>query len=1141
LKEPLNIIACRFGVYGYGGATPSELVRFRYECLACCPKRALLYYANGHKGFGPTKSQVEKHYIRDEAMELKGGMQQRPVDVLRKRGRPLEPVSRAVERDSRFKRQAGHDVWGWVVAADSTGGFSPTAYDGYSTSHVFVDCSRPGGYLFLLFTKTGTQEVSAKAVNAMVSHWQRHGHHKEPAEWKMPVAELRSDSGGFSSQAVESICEGFRIIQKFSAPNTQSQNPAEAYIKQLFRKVTIFFAAASWMPRFLWNFALQHAALCLNLTLHPDSNTPSWESFRGETYDFWANPLLPWGHPVEVFVPKDQREWKFGERCITCFFVGVPIGVKQAIMVFNPVTGKVRVTRDYRVSITGMTAKPEWPLYRGTGRLANDFIPHTADADVVVNIPDTDMVTDINNPPTIDRDLGVFLEEVNECQEPIVPPIQDACVPEEVEIPQTPADSMTATLLPEIEGNVVNDDSSVRDVIEPLKLNMDDYDEVFVASIGFDGKLCDGAQLAYVLLPEEVGDEKPPLTEDSKPGDPEVVCNRLKLKNAIAKLRDKRKRLTDLQRRSRIRQQDVGNPRAERRVQAAIAAHINKAQMKLRKDDNPTLAKAMKGPYRQMVIDAVDAELTQYIETYEALELIDGDEQLKMSKEELARALTSHFEITYKRDKDTGKLLAVKARLCIHGNQINKYDFDDVKSPTARSASMKLLLAILGKKMPNGERYKGRTWDITGAFLRVNIDQRTAAKLEKDPAYVAPRPILLRLPDGRIGRLTAYVYGLKQASLEFREVVDGMLTSNGYIATADPCVYVRCVGDDKIMVTCHVDDFLAVSSSDVLLDQFDAMLAKQFGDDDLKRKAGDDLVYMGLVIKRMSNGDIFVSQPAYYKKLWKDYAELLGLHESDIPTTGDPVIFPMHHQMKVEPDDDVEVDSTKYRAVIGALNHLAIMTRPDISLAMSLLASKCSCPTMRDIRQIRVLFRYVMRTQHIGLNFKHDSDFRLIGWADASFATRTKYMSQSGYGFTLGFDNATFYTRSSKQQLVTMSSTEAEYVALFHASCEAVWLKRLLTQLGFHQSVVTIFQDNLSTIQWCHGKEDFHRSKHIAIKYHKIREWVIAKEIVPTYMSTKEMIADVLTKPIVNAQFEYLACGLLGISSFKQRIPGTNF
>ena len=46
-------------------------------------------------------------------------------------------------------------------------------------------------------------------------------------------------------------------------------------------------------------------------------------------------------------------------------------------------------------------------------------------------------------------------------------------------------------------------------------------------------------------------------------------------------------------------------------------------------------------------------------------------------------------------------------------------------------------------------------------------------------------------------------------------------------------------------------------------------------------------------------------------------------------------------------------------------------------------------------------------------------------------------------------------------------------------------------------------------------------SKHIAIKYHKIQEWVIAKEIVPTYMSTTEMVADVSTKPIVSAQFEY--------------------
>ena len=1124
----------------------SDLVVFRYECLAYCPKRALLYFAKGrHKGFGPTVSQVEKHFVRDETIELKGSMQQRPVDSLRTRGRPSEPMTRAMERSLRFPcGGAAEGIWGWMVAADSTGGFSPAAYDGYSSSHVFVDCSRPGGYIFLLFTKTGTSDVSARAVKAMAAHWQRFGHNQEIPEWGKPIAEMRADSGSFSSQAVESVCEGFRIMQKFSAPNTQAQNPAEAYIKQLFRKVTIFFSTAVWMPRFLWNFALQHAALCLNLTLHSDADKPGWESFREEEYDFWANPLLPWGHPVEVFVPKDQRDWKFGERSITCFFVGVPLGVKQDIMVFIPATGKVRVTRDYRVSVKGMVAQPSWPVYRGSSRIANEFIPHLPEAGAIGIVPDTDIVLDINAPPMLDPEAAVYMEDIATAEpgdEAVsTEPLQGGVVAEEVVNLQTPAGGgVTSTLLPEVIGadDSRSQDQPLRDDVEPQRLDMDVGDEIFVASIGLDGKLLDVAELAYVLLPEEV-DKQQQVSEDQPP---KIIVNRMKVRALIREMQKKRQRLTDYERRCRLRRCEVGNARAERRVQAAILRQINKAQSKRRSDDNPTLTKALKGPYKQAVMDAIQAELTQYIETYEALEIISEDELREMSKEEVARALTSHYEITYKRDKESGKLTAVKARLCIHGNQINKYDFDDVKSPTARTASMKLLLAILSKKTPTGGRYIGRTWDITGAFLRVNIAERTAAKLEKDESYVAPRPILLRLPDGRIGRLRAYVYGLKQASLEFREVVDEILCEDGFMPTVDPCVYVKYDNEDKILVTCHVDDFLAVSTSNKMLDQFDALLAKHFGHDNLKRKTGDSLVYMGLVINRMSNGDIFVGQPAYYQKLWNQYSEVLKLDLSDISTDGDPILFPMHASLKAEPEDEIEVDSTMYRAVIGALNHLSLMTRPDIGLAMSMLASKCSCPTYRDVRQVRFLFKYIMKTQHLGLNFKHDGDFRLIGSADASFASRDKYTSQSGYSFSLGFDNAAFYSRSSKQQLVTVSSTEAEYVALFHASSETVWLKRLLNQLGFEQGAVTIFQDNLSTIQWCKGKEDFHRSKHIAIKYHKIREWVIAKEIEPTYLSTLEMVADVLTKPIVNAQFEYLACGLLGICSFKQRVPGISF
>ena len=86
----------------------------------------------------------------------------------------------------------------------------------------------------------------------------------------------------------------------------------------------------------------------------------------------------------------------------------------------------------------------------------------------------------------------------------------------------------------------------------------------------------------------------------------------------------------------------------------------------------------------------------------------------------------------------------------------------------------------------------------------------------------------------------------------------------------------------------------------------------------------------------------------------------------------------------------------------------------------------------------------MIATKHIGLNFKRDGDFQLYVYADASYASREETRSQSGYAFTSGLDNAAFYVKSTKQQLVTLSSTEAEFVAMFHSMTKAVFLKRLL-------------------------------------------------------------------------------------------------
>ena len=111
-------------------------------------------------------------------------------------------------------------------------------------------------------------------------------------------------------------------------------------------------------------------------------------------------------------------------------------------------------------------------------------------------------------------------------------------------------------------------------------------------------------------------------------------------------------------------------------------------------------------------------------------------------------------------------------------------------------------------------------------------------------------------------------------------------------------------------------------------------------------------------------------------KLWKEYADDFDLVEASFLKTNAPR-YPMHANQDPLPRDDEAIDSTRYKGVIGALNHLALMTRPDISFSLSVLASKCNSPTRGDVRRVKHLFRFVMGTRHLGLNFKRDSDFQL--------------------------------------------------------------------------------------------------------------------------------------------------------------------
>jgi len=110
---------------------------------------------------------------------------------------------------------------------------------------------------------------------------------------------------------------------------------------------------------------------------------------------------------------------------------------------------------------------------------------------------------------------------------------------------------------------------------------------------------------------------------------------------------------------------------------------------------------------------------------------------------------------------------------------------------------------------------------------------------------------------------------------------------------------------------------------------------------------------------------------------------------------------------------------------------------------------------------------------------------------------------------------------SKKQPIVTLSSTEAEYVATVVASCEVVWMRKVLSELLHNKNDATqIVCDNKSAIALSRNHVFQKQGKHINTMYHFIRVLVTRKEIYVQFCRSKEQFAEIFTKPLGNELFK---------------------
>lgn len=229
-----------------------------------------------------------------------------------------------------------------------------------------------------------------------------------------------------------------------------------------------------------------------------------------------------------------------------------------------------------------------------------------------------------------------------------------------------------------------------------------------------------------------------------------------------------------------------------------------------------------------------------------------------------------------------------------------------------------------------------------------------------------------------------------------------------------------------------------------------------------------------------------------------------------------------------------KVHNTLFKQIVGSLMYLTA-TRPDIMYAVSLISRYMENPTEVHLLAAKRIFRYLKGTADLGILYKKGANSSLIGFSDSDYAgDLDDRKSTSGFVFMMG--SGAISWSSKKQQIVTLSTTEAEFVAAASSSCQAIWLQRLLEVLHNQQQGPTLIHcDNVSAIKLSKNPVMHGKSKHIDVRYHFLRDLCKDGIIDLVFCKSEEQTADILTKPLKPAVFIKLR-SQLGVCSRKDAV-----
>ena len=446
-----------------------------------------------------------------------------------------------------------------------------------------------------------------------------------------------------------------------------------------------------------------------------------------------------------------------------------------------------------------------------------------------------------------------------------------------------------------------------------------------------------------------------------------------------------------------------------------------------------------------------------------------------------------------------------KARLVAKGySQRAGIDYDETFSPVARFDTIRSVLSVAAT-----ENLHIAQFDVKTAFLYGTLDEE----------------IYMKQPEGfddgsdRVCKLERSLYGLKQSSRCWnKRFVDHLLKLGFKQSDADPCLYVRHNDGRMLIVVLYVDDGIVAASYLEDCQNFLTNLTAEF-----KITSGPVSCFLGIEIKQLEDGSIFITQESYARRILQKFNML------DSNPVGTPAVY------EQDPENSVTkqciAENVPYRAAVGSLMYLATGTRPDLAHAMSIVSQKLDNATVEDWNKVKRILKYLNGTVELGIQYNRTGKKTIEAFSDADYAQDVE-TRRSTSGTVCKFADGAITWLSQKQKCVALSTTEAEIIAANEAAKDVIWLRKLYHDLIEYSDIPVLKCDNTGAVKLTKNPEFHKRTKHIDTRYFWIREKQIDGDLKVEHISGEKQVADILTKPVSKPRFQKLR-QLLGLKSIK--------